>query len=125
MNHSAQTAVCHVIAVVAAVAVVIWECVVSQAGVDVLAGDRLGKLKLSREGVQQRNKVVFNTAAALQAPVTVCMGGGYGKNLRDTVQSHADVYLQAIERALQLPEDCLVQLNTAELVQNLVPPGST
>ena len=52
-----------------------------QAGVDGLDADALGKLSVSREGMQQRNALVFDAAAASTMPTVVFMGGGYASRL--------------------------------------------
>lgn len=46
------------------------------AGVDVLKGDRFGRLALSPEGVRRRDERVFRFVKALGAPLVVVMGGG-------------------------------------------------
>jgi len=42
-----------------------------QAGVDVLASDRLGRLELTRSGVQQRNRMVYDAVATAGARLVV------------------------------------------------------
>lgn len=56
-----------------------------QAGADVHEGDRLGRLKLTLEGVGQRDRVVFDWCWARRLPVVLTMGGGYGHVIGDTV----------------------------------------
>ncbi|RMG71306.1 MAG: histone deacetylase [Bacteroidetes bacterium] len=68
-----------------------------QAGVDVLAGDRLGKLALSRIGCKTRDRLVLETCLAYQIPVAVAIGGGYGQRLSDTVEAHANTFRVAME----------------------------
>src|ERR1051326_6469165 len=55
------------------------DMVLYQAGVDGLAGDRLGKLALSTEGLGQRDRLVFEMAAREAIPLVITMGGGYGE----------------------------------------------
>jgi acetoin utilization deacetylase AcuC-like enzyme len=59
-----------------------------QAGADVLAGDRLGRLSLSPEGMAARDRCVLEAARDHGVPVVVTLGGGYGE-LRITAQAHA------------------------------------
>jgi acetoin utilization deacetylase AcuC-like enzyme len=70
-----------------------------QAGVDVLAEDRLGRMSLSAEGVRHRNQLVFDFAAnVLNIPMVITMGGGYPQNGADwspILEAHANVYIQA------------------------------
>lgn len=51
-----------------------------QAGVDVLAGDRLGNLRLTPEGVLRRDGMVFDEAVRRGVPIVMVLGGGYGRN---------------------------------------------
>ena len=71
-----------------------------QAGVDILENDRLGKLNLTRNGLQERNKLVFDCARNVGSSIVVTMGGGYGHDTQDTVDAHADVYIALIEECL-------------------------
>lgn len=50
------------------------------AGVDPFAGDRLGRLALSAEGLKARDRMVLETLAAAGVPVAVCMAGGYAED---------------------------------------------
>lgn len=68
-----------------------------QAGVDVLATDKLGKLGLSAEGCRLRDVFVFQLCRTYQAPVQVSMGGGYSEILRDIVDAHINTYRTAID----------------------------
>lgn len=55
------------------------------AGADPYRGDRLGRLALSREGLQERDRRVFDACRARGVPVVMTMGGGYGRVLEETV----------------------------------------
>lgn len=75
-----------------------------QAGVDVLASDRLGRLELTREGVRRRNLMVYEAVAEAGARLVVTAGGGYpldsdpgSQAYQDIINAHADVYVQAAE----------------------------
>lgn len=67
-----------------------------QAGVDVLATDKLGKLAVTRAGCMQRDRLVLLAAKRAQVPLVVCMGGGYS-DLRDLIEAHANTYRLAQE----------------------------
>jgi acetoin utilization deacetylase AcuC-like enzyme len=54
------------------------EIVFYQAGVDALAGDRLGRLVLTLEGLEQRDHLVLETCRSHGVPVVITLGGGYG-----------------------------------------------
>ncbi len=63
-----------------------------QAGVDILQTDLLGRLKISREGCTERDRFVLQLCKNHGIPVVITMGGGYSKNIRDIVESHANTY---------------------------------
>jgi acetoin utilization deacetylase AcuC-like enzyme len=63
-----------------------------QAGVDPLAGDRLGRMSLTHRGLAARDTRVFALARSLGVPLVVTLGGGYGRDLGATVEAHANVY---------------------------------
>ena len=55
------------------------------AGADVHEGDRLGRLKLTAEGVAERDRRVYAALRQRAVPVAISMGGGYGVDLAATV----------------------------------------
>ncbi len=65
------------------------------AGADPHEGDRLGRLKLTREGLARRDEMVLSRLAARAIPVAIAMAGGYGRDLEDTVAIHAATILAA------------------------------
>jgi acetoin utilization deacetylase AcuC-like enzyme len=56
------------------------------AGADPHERDRLGRLKLSTEGLAERDRRVFAALLERRIPVALSMAGGYGHDLVDTVQ---------------------------------------
>ncbi len=56
------------------------------AGADPHEGDRLGRMKLSDQGMAERDTMVFEWAKSRQLPLAFAMAGGYGHDLRDTVR---------------------------------------
>ena len=64
------------------------ELIIYLAGADPHEGDRLGRLKLSMQGLAARDRMVFDNARERNIPVAVSMAGGYGKNIQDTVAVH-------------------------------------
>jgi acetoin utilization deacetylase AcuC-like enzyme len=72
------------------------ELVFFQAGVDVLAGDRLGRLALSAAGLERRNRAVYAFAERLHAPLVVTLGGGYHPEVERTVEAHCAVYRELV-----------------------------
>ncbi len=60
------------------------------AGVDPHERDRLGRLRLTHEGLRQRDRFVLQTCRDAGVPVAVTLGGGYGKDIQDTVEAHCN-----------------------------------
>lgn len=67
------------------------------AGVDVVAGDRFGRLNLSRDGLAQRDRYVLATLKTRGLPVALLLSGGYAKTPEDTADLHATVHRMARE----------------------------
>lgn len=64
------------------------DLVMYQAGVDVLAGDRFGKLGLSLAGVEERDRLVCACATQAGLPLVVTLGGGYARAIDRIVEAH-------------------------------------
>ncbi len=64
-------------------------------GVDVLATDKLGKLKLTQEGCRQRDLLVFDMCKKNNVPISVSMGGGYSPRVATIVEAHANTFRAA------------------------------
>ena len=72
------------------------ELVLYQAGVDALAGDRLGRMRLTHAGLASRDARVFALARALRVPIVVTLGGGYNRSIDASVEAHANVYRELV-----------------------------
>ena len=66
------------------------------AGADPHEGDRLGRLKLTKEGLAERDRRVLSAARERRVPVAISMAGGYGRVVEDTVQVHLGTIYAAI-----------------------------
>ena len=77
-----------------------FDLVFFQAGVDGLESDALGLLNLTREGMRDRNKRVFEWRRKIDRPLLVFMGGGYAKPIEDTVEAFCDLFLAAASESL-------------------------
>jgi acetoin utilization deacetylase AcuC-like enzyme len=69
------------------------------AGADPYRDDQLGGLKLSIEGLEQRDRLVFEKARAKNIPVAVILAGGYARRVEDTIQIHTNTIRVAKEFA--------------------------
>jgi acetoin utilization deacetylase AcuC-like enzyme len=58
------------------------------AGADPHEGDRLGRLKLTFEGLARRDAYVLERCREVGLPVAITIGGGYGANIADSVAVH-------------------------------------
>jgi acetoin utilization deacetylase AcuC-like enzyme len=67
------------------------------AGADPYRDDQLGGLKLSLEGLEKRDRLVFEKASARKIPVAVTLAGGYARRLDDTIQIHSNTIRVAKE----------------------------
>lgn len=70
--------------------------VIYLAGADVYAGDRLGRLSLTIEGVAARDRRVFAFARDRGLPVAVAMGGGYCPDIDRIVDIHFGTVREAL-----------------------------
>ena len=62
------------------------------AGADPHEGDRLGRLRLSFDGLEARDRRVMDWAYQRRIPLAFSMAGGYGERLEDTVQVQVNTY---------------------------------
>ncbi len=58
------------------------------AGADPYEGDRLGRLKLTKAGLRQRDELVLELCKARGLPVAITMAGGYARNVEDIAEIH-------------------------------------
>jgi acetoin utilization deacetylase AcuC-like enzyme len=82
------------------------QLIIYLAGADPHEGDRLGRLKLSMEGLAARDRMVLDAAQVRGLPVALAMAGGYGRSIEDTVAVHS----QTVSIAARY---CGVRLETA------------
>jgi acetoin utilization deacetylase AcuC-like enzyme len=62
------------------------------AGIDVIKGDKLGRLALTIEGCSQRDKLVLEMCQKNNVPVAVVMGSGYNAKTATIVEAHFNTY---------------------------------
>jgi len=66
------------------------------AGADPYEGDRLGRLKLTIAGLQQRDRMVFDACLRRELPVVVVMSGGYAPDVNAIVTIHTNTIREAV-----------------------------
>jgi len=69
-----------------------WDIVFYNAGVDVHAEDRLGRLALSNDGLRARDEMVIGHFRALGIPVCGVIGGGYSTDVPALAARHAILF---------------------------------
>ncbi len=73
-------------------------CVFYLAGADPYEDDQLGGLRLTKDGLRRRDRLVFDAVRGANLPLVVTLAGGYARRLDDTVAIH----VATIEEALRL-----------------------
>ncbi len=68
------------------------EVVAYVAGADPYAGDQLGTLQLTLEGLIERDRVVLGGCRDRGIPVAILLAGGYAARTDDTVTIHVNTY---------------------------------
>jgi acetoin utilization deacetylase AcuC-like enzyme len=67
------------------------------AGADPHEGDRLGRLKLTFDGLEARDRRVFEWAWQRGLPLAFAMAGGYGERIENTVQVQVNTFRVATQ----------------------------
>jgi acetoin utilization deacetylase AcuC-like enzyme len=70
------------------------------AGADPYREDQLGGLRLTLEGLEKRDRLVFEKARSKKIPVAVTFAGGYARKVEDTVTIHTNTIRIAKEFTL-------------------------
>ena len=71
--------------------------VIYLAGADPHEGDRLGRLKLTWDGLEARDRRVFDWAFQRRVPLAFAMAGGYGVRMQDTVRVQLNTFRVAAQ----------------------------
>lgn len=64
-------------------------------GVDVFENDKLGRLRLTENGIRQRDRWVMEKCVSLGVPVVGVIGGGYDKDGDALARRHAIIHEEA------------------------------
>lgn len=67
------------------------------AGADPYEHDRLGRLKLTMDGLRRRDRFVFDVCRDRRVPVAISMGGGYAPDVEAIVRIHCNTIREAVE----------------------------
>ena len=59
------------------------------AGVDIHFEDRLGKLKITDEGINKRDQIVIENFYSKNTPLCGVLGGGYNKSFKKLIELHS------------------------------------
>ena len=73
------------------------ELILYLSGVDALASDKLGRLSLTFDGLERRDRRVFQFCRRRGIPVSIAIGGGYADPITDSVQAYASTFRVARE----------------------------
>lgn len=76
------------------------------AGADPYEGDRLGRLKLTIDGLKARDALVLGRCRDLGIPVAISMSGGYAPDIEAIVTIHANTIAVAAELTCHNTSDC-------------------
>ncbi len=77
------------------------------AGADPYREDQLGGLGLTINGLQKRDRLVFNMARRRSVPAAIALAGGYARRIEDTVRIHVNTILAARDAILESPSSSL------------------
>jgi acetoin utilization deacetylase AcuC-like enzyme len=73
-------------------------------GADPYCEDQLGGLSLTKEGLKERDRKVFEEARRRKIPVATTLAGGYARRVEDTVRIHVNTILAARDVAEKYPQ---------------------
>jgi len=79
-------------------------CVFYLAGADPYEDDQLGGLRLTKEGLRRRDRMVIEAVRDAGVPLVVALAGGYARRVEDTVAIHAATIEEA-GRSVRLAAD--------------------
>ena len=72
------------------------------AGADPYGDDQLGGLRLTREGLRARDRMVFEQARRAGLPTTIVLAGGYARRVDETVAIHCATIEEAAAAATRI-----------------------
>ncbi|HMB78618.1 MAG TPA: histone deacetylase [Vicinamibacterales bacterium] len=72
------------------------------AGADPYEGDRLGRLKLTIDGLRERDRIVFEACRDRDLPIVIAMSGGYAPDVDAIVAIHINTIREAVHSCLSV-----------------------
>ena len=66
-------------------------------GADPFCEDQLGGLSLTKNGLIERDRKVFEEARRIGIPIVTTLAGGYARRIEDTVRIHVNTIVTARE----------------------------
>lgn len=88
------------------------------AGADPHEGDRLGRLGLSYDGLIARDQRVFDWCLHKKIPVAFVMAGGYGHNIKTTLEVQMNTYRTALDYWHKWKSSFEIEMQTDSRTQN-------
>lgn len=82
------------------------------AGADPYENDRLGRLKLTKEGLRRRDEAVLRFARDEGIPIVTTMSGGYAQEIADTVDIHCNT-IRAVKEVFSCLAYAVLRLRAA------------
>ena len=73
------------------------DIVLYDAGVDIFLDDKLGNLKVSLDGIKQRDHMVLDHYRKKNIPIATVIGGGYSKDRQELASRHGIIFETAIK----------------------------
>jgi len=72
------------------------QCVFYLAGADPYEDDQLGGLRLTKDGLRERDRMVIEAVRSASCPLVITLAGGYARRVEDTVAIHVATIEQAM-----------------------------
>jgi len=72
------------------------QCVFYLAGADPYEDDQLGGLRLTRDGLRRRDRIVVETIRSAGLPLVITLAGGYARHVEDTIAIHCATIEEAV-----------------------------
>jgi len=71
-------------------------CVFYLAGADPYEDDQLGGLRLTKDGLRERDRMVIEAVRSASCPLVIALAGGYARRVEDTVAIHVATIEEAM-----------------------------